>query len=148
MYENDVWTNQESCDKWVILDARNTFHRVTPVDGERLSIIYHTPQHLNRLQQDNWEEFRKAGFLVDDIWQGGLVEEPEKEDGENMVCPQEQIMAIRQTSPILSEPKVFHEDKIDIDSNEIAKPTSQSIVRLAEMVATTSTHKRSPIGCY
>ena len=59
-------------------------------------------------------------------------------EGENMECPQEQIMAIGQTPPIVSEPKMFHENKIDTDSNEIAKPTSQSIVWLAGMVATTS----------
>ena len=53
VYEDDIWTNQDSCDKWVILDARNTFHRVTTVEGERLSVIFHTPQHLNRLLPDD-----------------------------------------------------------------------------------------------
>ena len=138
VYEDDIWTNQDSYDKWVIMDARNTFHRVTPVDGERLSIIYHTPQHFNRLQQDDWEELQKAGFPIDDIWQGGLVEEPKEKTEEDMECPQEQIMTLRQTSPVLSEPEVFDEDKNDIDSNAIAKPTSQSLVWLAELVATTS----------
>ena len=137
VYEDDIWTNQDSCDKWVILDARNTFHRVTPVDGERLSIICHTPQHLNRLQPEDWEELRKAGFPVDEIWQGGLAEEPEDDEEEDMECPQEQIMTLRQTSPVLSEPE-FDEDKIDIGSSEIVKPTLQSLVWLAELVATTS----------
>ena len=67
VYEDDIWTNQDSCDKWVILDARNTFHRVTTVEGERLSVIFHTPQHLNRLLPDDWEELRRAGFPVDEI---------------------------------------------------------------------------------
>ena len=60
VYEDDIWTNQDSCDKWVILDARNTFHRVTTVEGERLSVIFHTPQHLNRLLPDDWEELRTS----------------------------------------------------------------------------------------
>ena len=96
MYEDDMWTNQDSCDKWVILDARNTFHRVTQVNGERLSIIYHTPQHLNRLHSNDWEDLRKAGYPVDDIWQGGMAEDEEEEA---LDCPQEQIMTVRQTSP-------------------------------------------------
>ena len=55
--EDDIWVNQDSRDQWVVLDARNTFHRVTPVDGDRVSIIYHTPQHLNRLHDDGWEGY-------------------------------------------------------------------------------------------
>ena len=137
VYEDDIWTNQESCDKWVILDARNTFHRVTTAEGERLSVIYHTPQHLNRLLPNDWEELRKAGFPVDEIWQGGLVAETE-EDEDGCDCPQDQIMTIRQTSPVLSEPDIIDDDKIDIDAHEIVKPTLQSVVWLAELVATTS----------
>ena len=48
VYEDDIWTNQDSCNEWVILDARKTFQRVTTVEGERLSIIFHTPQHLEK----------------------------------------------------------------------------------------------------
>ena len=138
VYEDDIWTNQDSCDKWVILDARNTFHRVTTVEGERLSVIFHTPQHLNRLLPDDWEELRKAGFPVDEIWQGGLIIEADDNEEEIEDCPQDQIMTVRQTSPVISEPEVIDEDKIDIDSNEIIKPTLQSVVWLAELVATTS----------
>ena len=53
-------------------------------------------------------------------------------------CPQDQIKKIRQTSPVFSEPEFIDEEKIDIDSNEIVKPTLQSVVWLAELVATTS----------
>ena len=79
------WTNQDSCDKWVILEARNTFHRATTVEGERLSVIFHTPQHLNRLLPDDWEELRRAGFPVDEIWQGGLITEADDNDEERRV---------------------------------------------------------------
>ena len=138
VYEDDIWTNQDSCDKWVILDARNTFHRVTTVEGERLSVIFHTPQHLNRLLPDDWEELRRAGFPVDEIWQGGLINETDDNDEEIEECPQDQIMTVRQTSPVISEPEFIDEEKIDIDSHEIIKPTLQSVVWLAELVATTS----------
>ena len=49
------------------------------VEGERLSVIFHTPQHLNRLLPNDWEELRQAGFPVDEIWQGGLINETEEE---------------------------------------------------------------------
>ena len=61
-YEDDIWVNQDSRDQWVILDARNTFHRVTSVEGDRVSIICYTPQHLDRLRQDDWDILRDAGF--------------------------------------------------------------------------------------
>ena len=120
------------------LDARNTFHRVTTVEGERLSVIFHTPQHLNRLLPDDWEELRKAGFPVDEIWHGGLINETDDNDEDIEECPQDQIMTVRQTSPVISEPEFIDEEKIDIDSHEIIKPTLQSVVWLAELVATTS----------
>ena len=47
-------------------------------------------------------------------------------------------MTVRQTSPTFSEPEFIDEEKIDIDSNEIIRPTLQSVVWLAELVATTS----------
>ena len=47
-------------------------------------------------------------------------------------------MMVRQTSPVMSEPEFIDEEKIDIDSHEIIKPTLQSVVWLAELVATTS----------
>ena len=138
IFEDDIWTNQDSCDEWVILDARNTFHRVTMVEGERLSVIFHTPQHLNRLLLKDWEELKQSGFPVDEIWQGGLINETEEDEEDVEDCPQDQIMTVRQTSPGLSEPEIIDEEIIDIDSNEIIKPTLQSVVWLAELVATTS----------
>ena len=122
VYEDDIWTNQDSCDKWVILDARNTFPRVTTVEGERLSVIFHTPQHLNRLLPNDWGELRKAGFPVDEIWQDGLINEPEEDDEDCEDCPQDQIMTVRQTSPVFSEPERIDDEKIDIDSNELSNP--------------------------
>ena len=65
--------NQDSRDQWVVLDARNTFHRVTSVESDRVSVIYHTPQHLDRLRQDDWDVLRDSGLPVDQLWEGGLL---------------------------------------------------------------------------
>ena len=75
---------------------------------------------------------------MDEIWQDGLINEVDDVDDEGEECPQNQIMIVRQTSPVISEPEFIDEEKIDIDSNEIVKPTLQSVVWLAELVATTS----------
>ena len=56
---------QDFKDPWVILDARVTRHRVTEVTGTRLSITYHTPQHLHRLKHEDWEQLRNSDFPVD-----------------------------------------------------------------------------------
>ena len=103
-----------------------------------MSIIFHTPQHLNRLLTSDWDELRRAGFPVDEIWQDGLMNEAEEDEEDPEDCAQDQIMTVRQTSPVFSEPEFIDEEKIDIDSNEIIKPTLQSVVWLAELVATTS----------
>ena len=68
VYEDEAWVNHDSCEKWVSRDARNTFHRVTQVEGDWLSIIYHTSQRLDRLQLENWEELRRKGLPVDEIY--------------------------------------------------------------------------------
>ena len=45
--EDDKWINCDSKDKWVFLNARETFHRVTEVTGYRLSItLSHTTTSL------------------------------------------------------------------------------------------------------
>ena len=51
--EDVKWINKDSRDQWIFLNARDTYHRVTEVTGYRLSIIYHTPQHLHRLSCDD-----------------------------------------------------------------------------------------------
>ena len=42
--ENGTWTDHDSRDAWVVLDARTIRHQVTMVHGTRISITYHTPQ--------------------------------------------------------------------------------------------------------
>ena len=138
-YEDDIWVNQDSRDQWVILDARNTFHRVTSVEGDRVSIIYHTPQHLDRLRQEDWDVLREAGFPVDQLWEGGLLKEPSEIDDEE--CPQEQIMVVRQISPTLSEGEIFMADELDLDANSVFRPTLQAVLWLSELIATTTLKK-------
>ena len=67
---------------------------MTSVEGDRVSVIYHTPQHLDRLRQDDWDILRDAGFPVDQLWEGGLLKGQSELDDED--CPQEQIMTVRQ----------------------------------------------------
>ena len=138
-YEDDIWVNQDSRDQWVVLDARNTFHRVTSVEGDRVSVIYHTPQHLDRLRQEDWDVLRESGFPVDQLWEGGLIKEPQEMDEDD--CPQEQIMTVRQTSPALSEGETYGIDELDLDANAVFRPTLQAVLWLSELIATTTLRK-------
>ena len=78
--EDDKWINCDSKGKWVFLNARETFHRVTEVTGYRLSVIYHTPQHLHRLSSEDWEALRDTGFPVDAVWEQGMTNQDESDD--------------------------------------------------------------------
>ena len=138
-YEDDIWVNQDSRDQWVVLDARNTFHRVTSVEGDRVSVIYHTPQHLERLRQDDWDILKDAGFPVDQLWEGGLLKESSEFDDED--CPQEQIMTVRQTSPTLSEGEIYMAEDLDLDANSVFRPTLQAVLWLSELIAMTTLKK-------
>ena len=47
--QKGTWVDHDSRDAWVVLvDAKTTRHQVTMVHGTRLSVTYHTPQHLHR----------------------------------------------------------------------------------------------------
>ena len=49
-YEDDIWVNQDSrWRQWVILDAmKHLSGGSLLVEGDRVSVIYHTPQHLDQ----------------------------------------------------------------------------------------------------
>ena len=87
---------------------------MTSVEGDRVSVIYHTPQHLDRLRQDDWDILRDNGFPVDQLWEGGLLKE--QSDIEDDDCPQEQIMTVRQTSPAISEGEFCMAEDLDLES--------------------------------
>ena len=78
--QEGTWLDHDSRDAWVVLDARTTRHQVTMVHGTRLSITYHTPQHLHRLRRDDWDQLREAGFPVDRVWEQGMSLEIGDED--------------------------------------------------------------------
>ena len=82
---------------------------------------------------------REAGFPVDQLWEGGLLQEPQETDDED--CPQEQIMTFRQTSPALSEGEVYLEEGLDLDANAVFRPTLQAVLWLFELIATTTLRK-------
>ena len=125
----------------MVLDAPNTFHRVTPVEGDRVSIIYHTLQHLYRLHEDDWDILRHSGFPVDQLWEGGLVGKPDESE-EIDECPQEQVMTVRQTSPSMSEGEIYVETMVDLDANAVFRPTLQAVLWLSELIATTAMRKK------
>ena len=56
----------------MILDARTTNHQVMSVQGTRVSVTYHTPQHLHRLTMEDWNQLRESGFPVDRVWEQGM----------------------------------------------------------------------------
>ena len=51
-----------------------------------MSIIYHTPQHLNGLHEDDWNILRDSGCPVDQLWEGGIVDEPEDPEEESLIA--------------------------------------------------------------
>ena len=104
-----------------------------------MSVIYHTPQHLDRLRQEDWDLLKAAGFPVDQLWEGGLINEPQEIDEED--CLQEQTMTVRQTSPALSEGEVYMEEALDLDANAVFTPTLQAVLWLPELIATTALQK-------
>ena len=57
------------------------------MEGDRISVIYRTPQQLHRLNLQDWEMLRNTGFPVNEIWGAGLLMEDEEED--ELECPQE-----------------------------------------------------------
>ena len=76
--EDDKWINCDSKDQWVFLNARETYHRVTEVTGYRMSVIYHTPQHLHRLSSEDWD-LRDNDFPVDAVWEQGMSNQDESD---------------------------------------------------------------------
>ena len=78
--EDDKWINCDSRDQWVFLNARDTYRRVTEVTGYRLSVIYHTPQHLHRLSSEDWDILRDNDFPVDAVWEQGMSNQDESDD--------------------------------------------------------------------
>ena len=144
-WNGEHWENQDSRDTWVVLDARNITHRVSRVDGERVSVIYHTPQHLHRLREEDWDILERKGFPVSHAWIVGYSHERDSDDEEEggSDLPQEQI-------PTFSEGEVMVEDRIDIDSSSTLRPTLQAVLWLSELISATRlrqepVHRRGPV---
>ena len=121
-----IWSDQDSRDSWVILDARTTRHQVTAVQGIRISITYHTLQHLHRLKMDNWNQLRESGFSVERVWEQGmsLVSPSEDED----VSFSYSLMNVGHTSQVSEvETQEGAIQGVDVDHNLLLKPTLQAI---------------------
>ena len=106
-----------------LLNARETYHRVTEVTGYRMSVIYHTPQHLHRLSNEDWDILRDNKFPVDAVSEQGMSNQDESDDDSD-VNPKvnELVQAVdslkdlnRQTSPDETQgPLVELDDSLDI----------------------------------
>ena len=127
--EDGNWLDHDSHDSWVILDARTTRHQVTPVNGTRVSIIYHTPQHLHGLKSEDWNQLREAGFPVERVWEQGMP----------LVYPAE-LMNVRQQSQA-SEVETQEEtlQSLQVDHNLLLRPTLQAMCWLVDAVLSMDT---------
>ena len=129
--ENGKWTDHDSRDSWVVLDARTTRHQVTLVHGTRISITYHTPQQLHRLKREDWDQLREAGFPVDRVWEQGMP----LETGEEDLRFSSSLMKIRQQSQA-SEVETQEEvlQNLQVDHNLLLRPTLQAMCWLTDMI--------------
>ena len=128
--EDGTWVDHDSRDAWVVLDARTTRHQVTMVHGTRISITYHTPQHLHRLRREDWDQLREAGFPVDRVWEQGMSLETGDED----VFYSSSLMAINhhsQASEVETQEEVL--SSLQIDHNLLLRPTLQAVCWLIDM---------------
>ena len=141
--EDDKWINCDSKDKWVFLNARETFHRVTEVTGYRLSIIYHTPQHLHRLSSEDWDTLRDAGFPVDLVWEQGMTNQDESDDESDPDYKINEVIQFVDTPRTMSRqtsaeevqgPLLDLDDTLDISWSSL-RPTMQAILWLSDLVA-------------
>ena len=140
--EDDKWINCDSKDKWVFLNARETFHRVTEVTGYRLSVIYHTPQHLHRLSSEDWDILRDTGFPVDAVWEQGMTNQDESDDESDLENKVNEVVQSVDTPKTLSRqtsaeeaqgPLVELDDSLDIPWSSL-RPTMQAILWLSDLV--------------
>ena len=123
--EDGTWTDHDSRDACVVLDARTTRHQVTMVHGTRISITYHTPQQLHRLRSDDWDQLREAGFPVDRVWEQGMS----LEIGEEDLPFSSSLMSVKQQSQASdgeTQEELMH--NLQVDHNLLLQPTLQAIV--------------------
>ena len=139
MLEDDTCINKDSKDQWAFLNAREKYHRVTEVDGYRLSIIYHTPQHLHRLTPEDWDALRDSGFPVDAVWEIGLSFPDEEQDEETQEALQTICESTNTTPQITpgSENTVEEEEALTSTLPDLAtmRPTLQAILWISEIIA-------------
>ena len=130
-------------DKWVFLDARETFHRVTEVTGYRLSIIHHTPQHSHRLSGEDWEILRDTGFPVDAVWEQGITNQDESDDESSRENEVNEVIQPVDTPKTLSRQTSTEETQgplMELDESlnlpwSALRPTMQAILWLSDLVA-------------
>ena len=135
--DKETWVDMDSRDSWVVLDARITRHRATEVTGTRLSITYHTPQHLHRLQREDWDQLQTSGFPVDRVWEQGLSSADYMMDHDAEIFSQT-MMSVRQLSQAWDvETQTCLVEDINVDHNAFLKPILQAVCWLTDMILST-----------
>ena len=123
----------------MFLNARDTYHRVTEVKGNRLSVIYHTPQHLHRLDKEDWESLRESGFPVDADWELGLSppeeDEPDEEVEEVFQTICQSITMTPPVTPGLEDVKDQEISTSTFQDSAVMRPTLQAILWISEIIA-------------
>ena len=102
------------------------------VHGTRISITDHTPQQLHRLKTEDWNQLRKAGFLVDRVWEQGM---PLDTTGEEDLTFSSSLLNVRQQSQA-SEVETQEDvlQSLQVDHNLLLRPTLQAMCWLADIV--------------
>ena len=142
MLEDDKWINKDSKDQWLFLNAGDTYRRVTEVNGYRLSVIYHTPQHLHSLTSEDWQALRESGFPADAVWEMGLSFPDEDQDEEIGEVFQTLCESVNMTPQVSLGSEDASDQEVGaptLPDSAILRPTLQAILWISEIVAKSGT---------
>ena len=108
------------------------------MNGCRLSIIYHTPQHLHRLGPEDWDALRDSGFPVDAVWEMGLSFPYEEQDEEVQEAHQTICESINMTPQETPGSENTMEEEVlnsTLPDTATMRPTLQAILWISEIIA-------------
>ena len=102
------------------------------VNGTRVFIAYHTPQHLHRLRSEDWNQLREAGFPVERVWEQGM---PSVDPADEELQFSSSLINVRQQSQA-SEVETQEEtlQSLQVDHNLLLRPTLQAMCWLVDAV--------------
>ena len=121
----------------------HNYHGVTEVKGYRLSLIYHIPHHLPRLNAEDWQSLRDAGFPVDVVWESGLPVLEDVEDDELELIAhgwQAPTPYSRQQTPVSEAESGEMNGEPALPDSTTMRPTLQAILWLSDLIANAQLH--------